>query len=395
MIKTIIKRALLPHLLEDAKTNPVLAILGPRQSGKTTLARAAFSEHTYISLEDLDNRAFAKTDPRGFLKKYKNDAGLILDEVQHVPDIISYIQTDVDLNYKPGYYVLTGSQNFLLNETITQSLAGRVSLHTLLPLSIEELKAAQLLPSYEQLMYSGCYPILYSRDEKPHKWYRDYILTYVERDVRTLTTIGDLDTFQRFMQLCAGRIGQLVNLTSLGNDCGISYNTAKAWLSVLQASYIIFFLQPHSNNLGKRVIKSPKLYFYDTGLACSLLGIENKEQLVSHYLRGGLFEALIISDLFKEAFNTDRKPNIYFWRDKTGHEVDCIIERGMNLYPVEIKAGMTINQDYFDNLSFWNEQAEADPENGFVVYGGTETQERSLGTIVSWSNLQYLYKKIG
>jgi len=387
----LITRNLMPFLLTDAQKSPVIAILGPRQSGKTTLARAAFGNHTYISLEDIDMRTFAATDPRGFLQEFKNEHGLILDEVQHVPSLLSYIQTDVDLHYKPGYYILTGSQNFLLNQSITQTLAGRIALHTLLPLSIGELKQANLLPQApETAMYNGFYPLIYSRKDNPLKWYRDYIRTYVERDVRTLSNISDLDTFQRFMQLCAGRTGQEVNFSALGSDVGISYNTAKAWLSILQASYIIFLLQPHHKNFNKRIVKSPKLFFYDTGLVCSLLGIETEEQLRSHYLRGGIFESMIISDLYKNSFNADRLPRLYFWCDKTKHEVDCVMERGIKLYPIEIKSGKTINADYFDGLSYWNELSGNDPANSFVIYGGNENQKRSRGTVLSWQNITEL-----
>ncbi|MDR3550933.1 MAG: ATP-binding protein [Candidatus Babeliales bacterium] len=384
----IIKRNLLPYLLADAQKSPVVAILGPRQSGKTTLARVAFNKHRYVSLEDLDSRTFATTDPRGFLQDYKNEYGIILDEVQHVPSLLSYIQTDVDLNYKPGYYILTGSQNFLLNQSITQTLAGRIALHTLLPLSISEIKHENLLPDGpEKAMHNGFYPLMYSRKDNPNKWYRDYIRTYVERDVRTLAHISDLDAFQRFMKLCAGHIGQEINFSALGSDAGISYNTAKSWLSILQASYIVFFLQPHFKNFNKRIVKSPKLFFYDTGLACSLLGIETEDQLLSHYLRGGIFESMIIADLFKNSFNADRLPHLYFWCDKTKHEVDCIIERGTKLYPIEIKSGKTISPDYFDGLSYWNELSGGSPDNSFVVYGGNDDQKRSRGNVLSWQNV--------
>lgn len=388
-----IERDLSPYILNDAKKVPVIAILGPRQSGKTTLARATFKDHRYISLEDIDNRTFATTDPRGFLQEFKNKNGIILDEIQHAPTILSYIQTDVDLNYQPGYYILTGSQHFLVQESITQTLAGRIALHTLLPLSIHELKQTDLLPATpESAMFNGFYPSIYSRDQNPHKWYRDYIKTYVERDVRTILNVSDLNTFQRFMQLCAGHTGQEVNFSSLGSDAGISYNTAKSWLSILQASYIIFFLQPHFQNFNKRIVKSPKLFFYDAALACSLLGIEAEEQLRSHYLRGGLFESMIISDLFKSSYNSDRLPRLYFWCDKTKHEVDCIMERGTKLYPIEIKSGKTITPDYFDGLTYWNGLSKGDPDNSFVIYGGNETQKRSFGNVVSWSNVDILNK---
>lgn len=392
----MILRDLAAYLLQDAKTTPVIAILGPRQSGKTTLAKATFKDHVYVTLEDLDIRTFAKEDPRAFLSRYENAFGVIFDEIQHVPELLSYIQTIVDANYRPGYYILTGSQNFLVAQSITQTLAGRISLHTLLPLSINELKNTNLIPSTPyRLILQGNYPIIYSRDEEPQKWYRDYIKTYVERDVRTLTAVGDLTTFRKFMQLCAGRIGQLLNLTSIGDDLGVSYNTVKSWISILEESYIIFLLQPHSKNFRKRLIKSPKLYFYDTGLACILLGIENEEQLITHFARGGLFESLIISEFYKEFYNSDKTPHLYFWRDKSDHEVDCIIEKGESLYPVEIKSGMTINSDFFDGLKYWNELANADPKDGYLVYGGTENQTRTNGNVIGWNDLPAVLQKIG
>jgi predicted AAA+ superfamily ATPase len=391
----MIKRDLVKFIKEDAKKAPVLAILGPRQSGKTTLARATFPQYTYVSLEDLDMRRFALDDPRGFLARYTQDKGLILDEMQHAPELLSYIQTFVDQAYKPGFFVLTGSQNFLLHQAVTQTLAGRISLHTLLPLSVHELKAADLLPSdANALLYQGCYPVIYARKEEPRKWYADYVRTYLERDVRTITQVTDLSLFKKFLQLCAGRIGQLLNITSLANDCGISVGTVHAWLSVLEASYIIFLLQPHYKNFSKRLIKSPKLYFYDTGLACSLLGIESEKELETHYLRGGLFESMVIADLFKAFYNADRIPRLYFWRDKTGHEVDLIIEKGKTLYPIEIKAGMTINPSFFDGLEFWNTLSEADPSNGFIVCGGEDVQQRTRGNVVCWPRIDSIINKI-
>lgn len=390
----MIARELQSSLLKDAKKAPVIAILGPRQSGKTTLARSTFPNHNYVSLEDYDVRAFALSDPRGFLAHYAKDPGVILDEIQHVPELLSYIQTSVDQDRKPGYYIITGSQNFLVTQALTQTLAGRVSFHTLLPLSIAELSQHKVpLISAEEIILKGFYPIIYAQDYDPVEWYSDYIISYVERDVRTITEITDLVTFQRFIKLCAGRIGQLVNLTSLGNDCGVSYNTIKKWLSVLEASYIIFPLQPHFKNFSKRLIQTPKIYFYDTGLACSLLGIETKEQLSSHYLRGGLFESMIIADLYKSFYNRDRIPHLYFWRDKTGNEVDCIMEYGSSLFPIETKAGMTINADFFEGLTYWNELAHANPENSFIVYGGTDVQMRSQANVVGWPHTATIFDK--
>jgi predicted AAA+ superfamily ATPase len=389
-----IKRNLTENIIEDAKKAPVIAILGPRQSGKTTVAREAFPQHTYVSLEDYDVREFATADPRTFLKDHENEHGIILAEVQHVPTLLSYIQTSVDLNRRPGYYILTGSQNFLVNQAITQTLAGRISIHTLLPLSIEELKHAGKLPeTSEKTILNGFYPIIYGQDYDPTKWYRDYLRTYVERDVRTLGKVEDLSVFVRFLKLCAGRIGQPVNFASLADDAGISPTTAKAWLSILEASYIIFLLQPHYKNFSKRLVKTPKIFFFDPGLACNLLGIEDEKQLQTHYLRGGLFETMMISDLHKQYYNMDRTPHVYFWGDKH-HEVDCIIEQADQLFPIEIKAGQTISGSYFSGLTHWNSLADADPARGFVIYAGDTNSTRSAGNVIGWRQAGMLINKI-
>jgi hypothetical protein len=390
-----IKRSLVNILIEDAKKIPVIAILGPRQSGKTTVAKQAFPKHNYISFEDYDNREFAQKDPRQFLKDNENEYGIILDEVQHVPEILSYIQTNVDLNRRPGHFILTGSQNFLVNQAITQTLAGRITIHTLLPLSIEELNKANMIPEApEEAIFKGYYPIIYAQDYDPVRWYQDYTRTYLERDVRTLGKVDDLATFARFFKLCAGRIGQIVNVSSLANDAGISFATARSWLSILEASYIIFMVQPHFKNFSKRLIKNPKLYFYDTGLACNLLGIEETKQIQSHYLRGGLFESMMISDLYKQFYNIARTPRIYFWRDKVGHEVDVIIERADQLFPIEIKAGLTISQNYFTELKYWNKLADANPAHGFVIYSGDTNSTRSAGNVIGWKQAGNLINKI-
>ncbi len=383
----IIRRAMTADILKMAKFFPVVAILGPRQAGKTTLAREIFGTYRYVNLENIDLRTFASVDPRGFLAEYLNDHGLIIDEFQHVPELLSYIQAYVDEKKRPGQFILTGSQNFLMNQAITQSLAGRISIHTLLPLSIEELSAAQLLPqAIEEFMYKGSYPPLYTTEVPADRWYRGYIHTYLERDVRQLRQVENLDLFQTFIQLCAGRIGQLLNLTSLANDCGISDNTARQWLSLLEASYIVFLLRPHYRSFSKRVTKSPKLFFYDTGLVCSLLKI-TPEILPMHPFKGNLFESLIISDLAKRYYNQGKDPGLYFWRDHTGHEIDCIIDKGQTLIPIEIKAAKTISPSFFDGLRFWNELAQADPENSMVIYAGDEDQKWSQGRVISWKSL--------
>lgn len=379
----MIPRHLAKKILELMRGFPIVAITGPRQSGKSTLIKELFlKEYTYVSLEDLDMRAYAKEDPRGFLKEYNQK--VILDEVQQVPELFSYLQGIVDKEDVPGQFILTGSQHFLLLEKITQSLAGRVGMLHLLPLSISEIDE---LPELEELLYRGCYPPLYTRDVSSYQWYSNYIQTYVERDLRFITKVHDLGTFQRFMKMCAARCGQLLDLTSIGNDCSISHNTVKAWINILEASFIAFRLRPHHKNFNKRLVKSPKLYFYDTGLLCHLLDIESPKQLSTHYLRGGIFESFVISELMKAHYNAALTPKLFFWRDKQGHEIDCLIEKGLDLIPIEIKSGKTINQDFFENLDFFSALSDISPSNSYLIYGGDDDQKRSKAQVLSWKNL--------
>lgn len=391
------RRKLAPAIQRLASKFPVLSITGPRQSGKTTIVKELFKSHNYVLLEHVDEREYAQNDPRGFLKKYRNDYGLIIDEVQYAPQLLSYIQGIVDEENKPGYFILTGSQDFSVNAAITQSLAGRVGIIILLPLSIHELEENDLLPtSLDEAIFLGGYPRLYHKNIEPTDFYPSYIKTYVERDVRQLINVGDLDNFQKFIRLCAGRTGQVLNLTSLGNDCGISHNTAKAWISLLQASYIIFLLQPYHGNFSKRLIKSPKLYFYDSGLACSLLRIKSIDELSDHYNKGGLVEGFIIADIYKQYYNTGQEPGIFFWRDTTGHEIDCIIEKSNNrLTPIEIKAGQTFNPSFFDALKYWKDNVMEDPTiKSFIIYAGNQEQSREQGEVISWKNVGDLLNKI-
>jgi len=385
-----LERKMAPRLKKLSVQFPVIGILGPRQSGKTTLAKALFPQHKYINLEELDTRRFAAEDPRRFLKAI-GDPGAILDEIQRVPELLSYIQAHVDEWQKPGFFILTGSENILLNQHISQTLAGRIALTTLLPLSIGELQKASLLPSdVDEIMFRGFYPSLYSKKMDSKEWIQSYIQTYIERDVRHLKQIADLSLFQKFLQLCAGRVGQLLDMTSIGSDCGITTHTVRSWLSVLEATYVIFLLHPHHKNFSKRLIKTPKLYFYDSAIACHLLTIQTPKELATHYLRGGLFESMILADLLKQRLNAGLSPNLYFWRDKSGHEIDCILEHGSTLTPIEIKSGETLNSDFFTSLTKWNEIAGQNSENSYVVYGGTENQSRSQGTAIGWTQLQSL-----
>ena len=315
-------------LLELAKGYPAIAITGPRQSGKTTLAKHVFKDKPYVSLENPDLKEMSQIDPRGFLEKYKN--GAVFDEAQRSPELFSYLQEIIDESHKPGRFVLTGSQQFGLFSGISQSLAGRVGLVHLLPFTYHELYSPKKHKTgsrdLDHVLFSGLYPPVHDRKLDPHVWYGNYIQTYIERDVRQMVNVRDLSTFQRFVRLCAGRIGQLVKLSGLAEDCGITHNTAKAWISILEASYIVFLLQPHHANFNKRIIKTPKLYFYDTGLAAWLLSIQNPDQLNIHPLRGALFESYVISEFFKAKFNQGVKPNYYFWRDRSGNEIDFLME---------------------------------------------------------------------
>lgn len=388
----MIKRKLHNRLLNFASKYPVVSIIGPRQSGKTTLVKYSFPEKSYVSLEEPDTREFAQTDPRGFLASYPE--GVILDEIQRAPELFSYIQTIVDEMNQPGMFILTGSNNYLLQENISQTLAGRVVILTLLPLSMEELSPAGYeIDSLEDILFTGLYPRIFDQQIEPEIWYSNYIQTYIERDVRLIKNISDLSTFQRFIKLCAGRTGQILNLSSLGNDCGITHGTAKSWISILEASFVVFLLQPHYKNFSKRLIKQPKIYFFDPGLASSLLGIENKAQLNTHYLKGGLFETFILSELHKYRFNRGLKPLLYFWRDNHGNEIDCIIESGDKLTPLEIKAGKTINKDFFKGLLYWQKIAANDTGQGFIIYGGDSMQKREQGQVISWRHINTVYEQ--
>jgi hypothetical protein len=388
----MIGRTLEKKLKEMARSFSVVTVTGPRQSGKTTLVRSAFPRMPYVSLEDLDSREFAEADPRGFLATYAK--GAVIDEAQRVPALFSYIQGKVDEVNRPGMYVLSGSQNFLLHEKISQSLAGRVGILNLLPLSIEELggqtgKARR----YEEYLLSGFYPRLYDRPVAARDWYPGYIQTYVERDLRLIKNVTDLASFQRFIRLCAGRVGQILNLTSLAIDCGISHNTAKSWLSILEASFIVYLLKPHYRNFNKRLIKMPKLYFIDSGLAFFLLGVSSPGEVDSHHLKGALFESMIISEFIKYRLHRGLQPDCYFWRDKTGHEVDCVIEQGQDLIGVEIKSGRTLSAGFFDGLVYWNRLSGGGGRNSFLIHGGENTEVRKEGKVLPWKNATGVFRR--
>ena len=378
----MIERTLASKVTSLAQKFQVITLTGPRQSGKTTLVKATFPDLPYVSLEEPDIRQIALTDPRGFLSNYPN--GVILDEIQNTPELFSYIQRIVDEN-RQIQFILTGSSNFLLMEKISQTLAGRTAVLHLLPFSLQELEP--LADSYENLIFKGQYPRIYDRAIPPSDFYPSYIQTYVDRDVRMIKNIGDINAFIQFTQLCAGRIGQPLNNASLANDAGISPNTAKSWLSILESSYILYRLQPYHRNFNKRLIKSPKLYFYDTGVACSLLGIREQEQVNLHYMKGSLFENLILNEFIKRSFNRGENRQPYYWQDNHGKEIDCLLVNGEKVTAVEIKSGKTMSTSYFENLNYWRSLAALPENQEFVVYGGDQSMQTGAGTLISWKNL--------
>jgi predicted AAA+ superfamily ATPase len=366
----MIKRRITPELTQSAKEYPVVTILGPRQSGKTTLARKTFPKKAYFSLEDPDVRMAAEADPRGFLGQVPG--GAILDEVQRLPVLLSYIQGIIDQNRQPGQFILTGSHQPQLHEAISQSLAGRTAVLTLWPFSLPELRHYK--PDWEafDLIVRGCFPRLHEEKLDPRRFFNGYVQTYVERDVRAMIQLRDLAQFQKFLVLLAGRVGQVVNLASLGNDAGVSSSTVRSWLSVLEASYVIFELPPFFENVSKRVVKSPKIYFTDAGLAAFLLGLHTAAQAAHDPLRGGLYENLVIADVLKGAFNRGIRPDLFFFRDSNGNEVDLLIREQGRLIPVEIKSGETFAPDYLKGIERFRELKPGRIGPGFVLYSGQQ-----------------------
>lgn len=381
----MIKRDIELKVRQLAEKFPVVTITGPRQSGKSTLLKSLFPEYRYVSLENLDVRAFASEDPKGFLNTYESK--VIIDEAERVPSLFSYLQTHIDESGQVGMYMLAGSRNFHLMDAIDQSLAGRTAILKLLPFSRHELKEADSLnPNINSQIFTGFYPRIYDRDIDPNDYYPSYIATYVERDVRSILNVTNLVGFTRFIRLCAGRIGQLLNKASLATEAGITIPTVDSWLSVLEASYILYRLEPNYNNYNKRIVKTPKLYFYDTGLACSLLGITSAEQLDSHFLRGGLFENLVINQFIKDSYNKGVNPNLTFWRDSTGLEVDLVETKGIDQFGYEIKSGSTYNASYFNGLKKWGDLSKTPSDRLTVIYGGDEKLQTSSGLVLPLSD---------
>lgn len=396
-----IERNLKKHLKYYLKKYPIVTITGPRQSGKTTLATTACKDYTYVSLEDPDHLEYATTDPRGFLDTYNNK--VIFDEIQNTPKIFSYLQGIVDQNKTPGRYILSGSQQFLLNEKISQTLAGRTARLTLLPFSLSELhkrkeqtlwfsgKAKHFTPPQDSLhhtLWKGLYPRVHESDLPATQFFRDYVSTYVKRDLQQLLKVGDLITFQTFLRMLAARCGSRLNLSSLGSELGIAHTTVKKWISVLEASYIITTLEPYYQNFNKRLVKSPKIYFLDTGLLCYLLRIKDEKQLVYHANIGGIFETFVVSEFIKLFCHSDQEPPLYFWQERNSKEVDLMIEKEPGLcLPIEIKSTKTITGKLFDGLHHWLNMKNNPQKQGCLIYGGTQWQKRSQMQVVPWHSV--------
>jgi uncharacterized protein len=366
----MIKRQIENKIISLSKQYPVITITGPRQSGKTTLCKNLFQNKPYVSLETPDMRRFAIKDPNRFLKEFPN--GAVLDEIQKVPQLLSYIQTIVDEKNKNGLFVLTGSSQFELMNSITQSLAGRTAIAKLLPFSFNEIYSKNKHLDTNEILYKGFYPRIFDKKLNPTEALAFYTTTYLERDIRELINIKDVIKFNTFLKICAGRTGQVLNLSSIGNECGVNHNTIKAWISVLEASFIIFLVKPYYRNFNKRLIKSPKLYFIDVGLACSLLEIENKSHLKQHPLRGALFETFVVSEFLKSRFNRVKTNNLYYFRDNTGNEIDLILDYGDKQIPIEIKSGETITDEYFKNLNYYKKLGSKYVDKMYLIYAGNK-----------------------
>ncbi len=370
---------------------PVICVIGPRQSGKTTLVKYLFPDYKYYNLEFPEHRLFAQNDAVGFLSNIEQ--GIIIDEIQRVPELLSSIQYFVDEGKLNGKIIITGSQNILLMQSVSQTLAGRVALFTLLPFSISELVGTAFEEKeYENYMVKSFFPRIYDENLNGHTWLQDYINTYVERDVRQITAVKDLSVFTNFVRLSAGHTGQVVNFSTFSNNLGVDVKTVKAWISVLETSFIIFLQQPYYKNFNKRVIKSPRLFFYDTGLACNLLGISTVTEYMNHYLKGGLFESFIISELHKMVFNQKLNKKIYFFRDSHGNEIDALIEFPEQIKTIEIKSGKTIIPDFFKGFQYFDKLFTESKTQNFLVYGGEEYQKRTAATVIGWKHLNRIFE---
>ena len=388
----VIKRTVEQHILRLAKQYPVVTITGPRQSGKTTLCQAAFPHKRYISLENLDNRRIAINDPSRFLSDLPE--GAILDEIQRAPNLLSYIQGIVDEKKKEGMFILTGSQQFELMDSITQSLAGRTALVKLLPFSYTEVYGTnKKRPDLNTVLFTGFYPRIFDKKLNPTEALAFYTTTYIERDVRSLIQVQDLSRFEMFLKVCASQTGQILNLSHLSNECGIAVNTVKSWLAVLEASYIVFLLRPHHKNFKKRLIKSPKLYFVDVGLAAFLLDIQDKTHLKNHPLRGALFETFVITEMLKKRFNHIQTQNMYYFRDNVGNEVDCLMDMGSEVIPIEIKSGQTIADDFFKGINYYKKLNPA-AKQSWLIYGGDKSYQENGHNVCPYDGIDEVFKNV-
>lgn len=385
------ERDISTELQQLAEDYPVVTVIGPRQSGKTTLVRHIFPHKAYVNLENPDTRNLAEEDPRGFLEGYPE--GAILDEIQRVPKLLSYIQVIVDESKTKGLFILTGSHQLELHHAIAQSLAGRTALLTLLPMSLSELLAAGIDPSLDQALIQGGYPRIYKDNLDPTKAYRNYFQTYVERDLRQLINVKDLAQFERFVRICAGRVGQILNLEDIGGEVGVSSHTVKEWISILEASFILFRLQPYFENFGKRIIKSPKLFFIDVGLATYLLGIENVTQMSRDPLRGHLVENLVVTELIKQRLNRGLDPQLYYYRDTQKNEVDLIYQDGHDLIPIEIKSSKTYNPEFLKKLKFFQGLAKERAPRGYLIYAGEQEQKIHSIQLLNYKNCRTVFNK--
>lgn len=386
----MIKREMQSLLQEMMSSFPVVTITGPRQSGKTTLVKQTYPKMDYVSLEDLDTREYAKKDPRDFLSQYPNS--VILDEIQKVPSLLSYIQTIVDSEKINGRYILTGSNQFEYLTFISQSLAGRTGILKLLPFSYSELYGKTYIPK-NKILYNGFYPRIFDQHIRPELFLSSYLETYVEKDIRSIMKVKDLMQFHRFLQLCAGRTGQIVNFSNVGNELGINHKTVKEWISIAEASYIIFLLPPYYKNYNKRIRKSPKLYFLDVGLAAHLIGIQNDTQLQTHPLKGELFETFVVIEFLKNRYNRGQRSNLYYFRDNTGNEVDLILDNGFNPVPIEIKSAQTVSSNFFKGLDYFQKIKE-NISNSYLIMGNDIRQKRGEYSIYGYPFINELLDEI-
>jgi predicted AAA+ superfamily ATPase len=383
--KVYITRQIEPELNKLFQQYPIITIVGPRQAGKSTVVQHVFNKKPYVNLEELDVRSLAENDPRGFLAQYPE--GAILDEIQNVPTLLSYLQVTVDAKQQNGLFILTGSHQLDLHEAISQSLAGRTAIFELLPLSIAELAKANIDIELDQYLFNGFLPRIYKEKLNPTQAYRDYVRTYLERDVRKIVNVKDLTQFQKFIKLCAARVGQVLNLNNLCNEVGISNHTAESWLSILQASYLVIKLMPYYENFGKRVIKSPKIYFTDIGLVAYLLDINNLDQIRRDPLRGQLIENMIVIELFKTKLNRNKQPNYYFYRDNNMREIDVIYKTGNQLIPIEIKASQTFNQQFLKGLKYFKDLVTTRVPTGYIIYAGTHEQQLDEFKLINYKKI--------